>query len=273
VRPVIIATAVRSLPLGHVPFDTPPSDPVVKRFPSPVRSRFAFPRTLIVSGPGLMLMLSSLSCTPGPLSAEAGWREQIAAVAAGQSAEIRYPGPLDRADFAAIAAAGSNLESLWLEGDRLQADDLRELEHLPNLRALRLSSEVSSRGLAEIAAAAPRLERLNLPHAAFDDAGMATLVEGLPLLIQLRFGSPRVSDEGVAELAALPALTYLHLIEVPLTDRGLAAIAEIESLESFYLDGGDVTDEGLARLIEERPDLHFHRDQQHLVSDPLYGHE
>jgi hypothetical protein len=66
----------------------------------------------------------------------------------------------------------------------------------------------------------------------------------------------------------MPALRFLHLIDVPVTDAGIAHLQSMSRLESFYLDGGRCTDDGLRALLRALPDLHFHLDQLHLPGDP-----
>ncbi len=72
----------------------------------------------------------------------------------------------------------------------------------------------------------------------------------------------------MACLGRFKRLRALHLIDVPITDAGLDQLHGLAQLESFYLDGSQATDDGILRLLEALPNLHFHRDQQHLDRDP-----
>jgi hypothetical protein len=117
------------------------------------------------------------------------------------------------------------------------------------------------RGLTE-------LRRLNLPNSQISDRGLEVIAKEVPQLELLRLGSPRVTDAGLATIAQLKKLRFLHLLDMPITDAGLKHLEQMTWLESFYLDGGAVTDRGLSSLIEALPELHFHRDQQHLPGDP-----
>jgi hypothetical protein len=87
-------------------------------------------------------------------------------------------------------------------------------------------------------------------------------------LEQLRFGSPRVSDNGMQHLARLEQLRFLHLIGVPITDQGLDQLHGLKRLESLYLDDTRVTDAGVIRLLAALPAVHLHLDQQHHDRDP-----
>ena len=90
-------------------------------------------------------------------------------------------------------------------------------------------------------------------------------LEGLE---QLRLSSPRVTDAGLAHVATLQHLRFLHLLDMPIGDRGLEQLHGLKSLESLYLDRTDVTDDGLAKLIEALPDVHLHIDEHHHSLDP-----
>ena len=112
------------------------------------------------------------------------------------------------------------------------------------------------------------MEVLDLPLALqVTDSGLKSL-ELHPRLKLLRLRAPRVTNEGLRSFSQLPELRWLHLMEVPLTDAGLEIFRAMTKLESLYLDGDQATDEGLSNLVSARPDLHFHRDQIHLSSDP-----
>ena len=121
--------------------------------------------------------------------------------------------------------------------------------------------------LADLAGLA-ELRRINLPRSQISDRGLEQIVKEVPQLELLRLGSPQITDAGLASISQLKKLRFLHLIDVPLTDAGLKHLEQMTWLESFYLDGGNVTDTGLSSLIEALPELHFHRDQQHLPGDP-----
>jgi hypothetical protein len=207
------------------------------------------------------------------IDAEESWNEQIAAVRAGLSDEIRISDELITAEhFDELKRGCDSLATLLIDQAELADTDLAVLSALPRLRWLKLPTPVGDEGAFAIARCTT-LERLNLPLARFSDAGLSAVasLEGLTLL---RFGSPNVTDEGLQELRYLPRLKFLHLLGVPITDAGLPHIASIETLQSFYLDGGRTTDAGLRKLLADRPDLHFHKDQRHLPGDPqAHRHE
>lgn len=198
---------------------------------------------------------------------EASWKTQLAAVRGGRSTEIRLSEQrVDAALFRELATGCAGLTVLALDRADLRDDDLEPLRSLADLRWLKLPGPIGDAG-AETIAACRSLEILNLPGAAFADSGLAKLAT-LDRLSLLRFGSPNVTDAGLVRLEELPKLKALHLIGVPITDAGLRAVGSVKSLESFYLDGGRVTEAGLRKLLTDRPDIHFHKDQNHLPGDP-----
>ena len=203
---------------------------------------------------------------------EASWAEQIAAVRAGQSDTIRLA---ERAvtpeQFQELRTDCGGLRTLVLDAKTVSTLDLSALAATPHLRWLKLPGAVMDAGAEQIADCR-ELEILNLPDSVITNAGVERLAT-LDRLTLLRFGSPNVTDAGIAALPSLPRLRFLHLIDVPLTDAALPDIAAIRTLESFYLDGGQTTDAGLQNLLKTRPNLHFHKDQQHLPHDPQRDHD
>lgn len=209
------------------------------------------------------------SSSTAPLVVEASLEEQLAAIEAGETFEVRLrQTPLQPEDCPRLLAVAGRLRVLEMNRSELSPQALGDLLlKLPELRQLVLWGEVDTASLEVIVAAVPRLKVLNLPEGVFDNAGLSLLAE-LRELELLRFQSPHVDDAGLTELSRLPELRFLHLIDVPITDAGLPAIAALERLRSFYLDGGACTEEGLSELIRQSPRLHFHWNQLHLRSDP-----
>ena len=87
-------------------------------------------------------------------------------------------------------------------------------------------------------------------------------------LEQLRFSSPNVSDEGMAHIASMRILRFLHLISLRITDDGLARLEGMSHLNSFYIDGLVVSEAAVDHLFKSIPGVHFHQDQMHLPGDP-----
>jgi YHS domain-containing protein len=64
----------------------------------------------------------------------------------------------------------------------------------------------------------------------------------------LNLAKTKVTDEGLAQIAAFPNLTRLHLENTGITDAGLKHLASLKNLEYLNLYGTKVTDAGLAQL-------------------------
>ena len=215
---------------------------------------------------GFLLRPADVSPDPEKVS-RAAWKKQLEEVRAGRSTAIVMPDlQLNSVHLRNLAAVADKVTELNLSGRHL-GEQIESIASCTHLRILHLRTEV---GDAEIAALAQlcELEVLDLPlGTGVTDAGLKAL-EGHPTLKLVRLRAAQVTDAGLASFAQMPALQWLHLMEVPITDAGLAAFRSMPKLESLYLDGDRATDDGLSALILARPDLHFHRDQVHLSTDP-----
>ena len=196
---------------------------------------------------------------------QTAWSQQRQAVADGKSTKIVMPGLLlDQTDLRELLPIASKLTELDLMGVQV---DHRTISACTHLRILHLRSVVGDEQISALAQLR-ELEVLDLPLATgVTDAGLKALA-GHPKLRLVRLRAPLVTDAGLIAFTQLPELRWLHLIEVPLTDAGLDVFRQLPKLESLYLDGDRATDDGLSALILARPDLHFHRDQVHLSTDP-----
>lgn len=198
---------------------------------------------------------------------EQAWQAQIAAVTSGQSTAIVLPDlNLPPATLDSLAEVADKVTELNLSGDQLTTK-IDQITRCSALKVLHLRTELGDSELQAIAQM-PNLEVLDLPLALqVTNAGLEAIAEH-PKLLLVRLRAPLVTDAGLKAFARMPKLRWLHLMEVPLTDAGLAVFQEMPRLESLYLDGDRATDEGLSDLVLARRDLHFHRDQVHIPSDP-----
>ncbi len=196
---------------------------------------------------------------------EKSWDEQIEAVRRGSATAIVVSNPVTAAEWEALATGCESLEVLEAENARLSDEDFQRLDHLPQLRRLRIGPSFSD-AAAAIVGRHPALSEIVVSSELLTDAGVALLCQRP--LTQLRLRAPQVTDSAMTSIGGLDRLRFLHLIDVPMTDAGLAPLAGIVSLESLYLDRAKCTDEGLSALLKQRPDIHFHRDQMHLRDDP-----
>lgn len=185
---------------------------------------------------------------------------------------------IDRAAFSGEAlqqlSTLPKLEKLELRGQAFGDASLQHLAKIPTLQWINIPGEnVTDRGMKQLASL-EKLRILNLHQTQITDVGLAALKDHQQLEL-LRLGSPNITDHGMKYVAGIRSLRFLHLMEIPITDAGLEPLKQMTWLESFYLDGGHCSDEGLSRLLTALPKLHFHKDQQHLYTDPrrgMHGH-
>ena len=65
-------------------------------------------------------------------------------------------------------------------------------------------------------------------------------------VVEVNLIGSEVTDAGLAHLAGLAALKFLHLNDTQVTDAGLAHLTGLTALEVLGLSGTQVTDAGLA---------------------------
>jgi Leucine-rich repeat (LRR) protein len=91
------------------------------------------------------------------------------------------------------------------------------------------------------------LKDLNLSKTNITDEGLVE-VASLPALEKLDLSGTKVTDAGLAHLANLPALRDLNLASTAVTDAGLAQLARLPGLSNLTLVATKITDAGLAHL-------------------------
>src|SRR5882724_5195667 len=82
----------------------------------------------------------------------------------------------------------------------------------------------------------------------FGDAELAKLTPVAANLRWLDLAGTKVSDAGLAQIAAMPNLVRLHLERTSISDTGLVRLARLADLEYLNLYGTEITDSGLAQL-------------------------
>jgi hypothetical protein len=161
-----------------------------------------------------------------------------------------------------IVAAGGSVErsvdgqviGVDLISDRVVADDalVRAAQEFPHLRRLRLAvSKISPQTLEGLSSLSD-LDELLLQDAAIDDATLATVLHGMPLLRRLTLRrASRVSDAGLAALKECPALEVVALIELNgVTGAVVDALRSVERLRSLDVRNcGQLTTADFAQLV------------------------
>ena len=166
-----------------------------------------------------------------------------------------------------LAELDGKLFDLLLDGG-IDESALMELKDLPSLFHLRVrETALGDETLGSIVKNHPDLQVLNLPRAAFTQAGIQPLNQ-LPKLKQLRIGGNWIDDEIVAEIAKLPKLHHLHLIQPKISAAALESLADSPKLTSLYIDDCELPDSAWKKLFNAKPNLHVHIDQHHHDRDP-----
>jgi hypothetical protein len=138
-----------------------------------------------------------------------------------------------------------NVTCVNLASIEISDDDLCHLEGLVTLRELNLSSTpVGNDGLSHCRHLTT-LEKLYLGNTRIDDDGMV-YVENLRNLRELVLPIC-VSDSSIKRIRQLP-LRVLYARSPRITDDGLSQLASMLSLQTLFLDGSRFTDDAVSSL-------------------------
>lgn len=198
---------------------------------------------------------------------EKNWQEQSQAVISGVSDTIEITAEsISDEQFAALQG-NKNLRQLSLEQGLLTDRSAEVLASFPKLLQLKLRESAITDASMPSIRKIESLMFLNIPQAEITFAGIHALA-GHPNLQQLRIGGKLIDDKACLELIDFPELRYLHLIGPKITAKGVQHLALIPKLQSLYIDDCLLTEEAWDQLLKQRPDVHFHLDQEHLDRDP-----
>jgi len=143
----------------------------------------------------------------------------------------------------------------------------------PNEPWLQCNASVAgnSFGDAELAQLAPlegNLRWLDLAGTKVSDAGMA-YVAAMPNLLRLHLERTAVTDQGMARLATLPELEYLNLYGTGITDRSLTQLQLLPKLKQIYLWQTKVTPsaaKAFAEFLTDEDQLQRWREDISLIN-------
>ena len=160
-----------------------------------------------------------------------------------------------------------------MSGSKVADEGMRQVALLPQLTELTMrGTQVSDRGLENLASGSKKLEKLVIAHSKnVTAAGLAALAQ-LPALIELDVWTCKVgggfemlaksatlqdltisgssaSDQDLIHLAKMRDLVRLVAFDNPgITDKGVSAIGNLTTLKELNLSKTAVTDEGLLAL-------------------------
>ncbi|MBK8039787.1 MAG: hypothetical protein IPK22_22035 [Verrucomicrobiaceae bacterium] len=122
--------------------------------------------------------------------------------------------------------------------------------------ALNVAKEFADSGLDALAPIADKIASLDLARSKVTDAGLAKLA-AMKNLQELHLENTAISDAGLDHLKGLATLEYLNLYNTKVTDAGIAKLAGLGKLKALYLWQSGVTKAGVAALKAKLPNAHI----------------
>ncbi len=154
-------------------------------------------------------------------------------------------------------------EYRW-NGPGCSDDDLKKLEHDPDVEVLLLATAKITDAGIEYLKGMRKLKELSLNDTQITDAGLRQLqLQSHPDLKGLGFGRTRVTDAGLVYVGRMTTLRDLGL-NGQTTDAGLKNILPLKRLEGLSIDhDNDITDVGMGYIGEftNLEGLHLDSDQ------------
>ena len=196
---------------------------------------------------------------------ENAWVEIAKRVNAGLETQIDCHFPIDD-DQIRMLSKNARLDVLLLNQGALGELGLQHIAGISSIKRLGIRGSAFGDRQAELLAAMPNLEILNIPDTEFTASGFRHLCESKRLL-SLRIGTRQRMDRLGECLKGLEQLRHLHLIGIKVEPGALEVILELPELQSLYLDDAGLSESQLDLLVEHGHHLHIHLDQLHLDRD------
>ena len=190
---------------------------------------------------------------------------------------------VDDAELERICRTNPELVELTLSATKITDAGLPHLTLLQKLKKIRLSNTaITDAGMTTLAKcerledvdisqtkigdfgvwelrALPRLKSLNLYLTLVTDSGLNSFRKGdhcsAAKIERLNLDKCPITDDGLAALASLTSLAWIHLGGTAITDTGLAELAKIEPLKEAIVTKTETTLEGIEQLRRNRPDM------------------
>ena len=122
--------------------------------------------------------------------------------------------------------------------------------------ALNVARDFADANLAPLASVADKVVSLDLARTKVTDAGLAAIA-AMKNLRELHLENTTVGDAGLDQLKGLAALEYLNLYGTKVTDAGIQKLAGLGKLKSLYLWQTGVTKGGVAQLKAKLANAHI----------------
>jgi hypothetical protein len=122
--------------------------------------------------------------------------------------------------------------------------------------ALNVAKEFNDAGLDALTPIADKIASLDLARTKVTDGGLAKLA-AMKGLKELHLEGTTIGDAGLDHLKGLAELEYLNLYNTKVTDAGIAKLASLGKLKALYLWQSGVTKAGVAALKAKLPNTHI----------------
>jgi hypothetical protein len=122
--------------------------------------------------------------------------------------------------------------------------------------ALNVAKEFADGGLDALAPIADKVASLDLARTKVTDAGLAK-VAAMKNLQELHLENTGIGDAGLDHLKGLASLEYLNLYNTKVTDSGISKLSGLGKLKAIYLWQSGVTKAGVAALKAKLPGAHI----------------
>jgi len=153
---------------------------------------------------------------------------------------------IEKTDFPLIGQL-RDLETLDLYGVEMDAEDMRHLGGLTNLRVLVLSRTRTSGSCLVHLGGMQKLESLAVRLNSVGDDDLRHL-RGLTALRHLDLSCTRIGDAGLKHIAAMRQIETLRLGDTDITDKGLRQLENLKNLRGLTLNETGVSKAGLEYL-------------------------
>jgi Leucine-rich repeat (LRR) protein len=189
------------------------------------------------------------------------------------------------AELEKICSQNPELVELTLGNTKITDAGLAHLRELKKLRKIRISktaitdagmsglakcetledvdvsqTKIGDNGVRELRAL-PRLKNLNLYLTLVTDQGLDSFrkedYRSATKIERLNLDKCPITDSGLAHLASLKSLAWLHLGGTAITDAGLTELAKLETLKEAIVTKTETTLEGVETLRRKRPDMNL----------------
>jgi len=135
------------------------------------------------------------------------------------------------------------------------------LAHLQHLKRLQIATfygaPITDRGILYLRDSTG-LQNLQLGRSLVTDKGAREIVAQFRNLKILDLQGTKVTNTGLADIAALPHLEWLCLMNTSATDPGILALRSVSTLRDLYITTGSVHGESITSLKRSLPTLRVH---------------